>query len=479
MTSDLSKGPILYWIRRDFRLADHPGLAAASASGRPVIPVFLWDEVAEATGACPAWRLGLGAEAFGRALKEIGSALVFRRGQALSCLEALIAETGATSVWWSRAYDPDAIARDTGVKSALKAAGIDAQSFPGHLLFEPWSVQTGSGGPYRVYSPFWRAVRGVDVGASAPTVDGLRPPDRWPASDDPADWNLPKPMNRGASIVRPHLAIGEDAARLRLDRFADEAIGSYKSRRDFPGEPATSRLSENLTYGEISPRACWQAGMRALEAGVHEAEHFLREVAWREFAYHLAFHTPHITTESWRSEWQNFPWSEDAEAPEVRAWKQGRTGVEFVDAAMREMYVTGTMHNRARMIVASYLTKHLMTHWKIGADWFADCLVDWDPASNAMGWQWAAGSGPDAAPYFRVFNAETQAEKFDPDRTYRSRWIAEGQGEPGPDAQSFFRAIPRSWGLGPGAAYPAPVVSMPDGRARALRAYEEFKTKAG
>ncbi len=476
--TNVPDSPILFWVRRDFRLTDHPGLAAAQASGRPVIPVFIWDEVAEATGACPAWRLGLGAEAFGRRLAGIGSRLVFRRGDALATLRALLDETGATSVWWSRAYDPDAIARDTSVKSALKDAGVDAESYTGHVLFEPWTVKTGSGGPYRVYSPFWRAVRGIEIGSAAPVVTSLRPPSAWPNSEDPADWNLSGPMNRGAAVVLPHLAVGEGPALARLDSFVDGPIATYKSRRDFPAEAATSRLSENLTYGEISPRTCWMAGLRALEGGMSEAEHFLKEVAWREFAYHLAYHTPHITSETWRPEWQSFPWSEDADSPEVQAWRQGRTGIEFVDAAMREMYVTGTMHNRARMIVASYLTKHLMCHWKVGADWFADCLADWDPAANAMGWQWTAGSGPDAAPYFRIFNADTQADKFDPDRAYRSRWIAEGQGAPGDDALSFFRAIPRAWGLSPDDRYPAPVVSLPDGRARALQAYDRFRNDA-
>jgi deoxyribodipyrimidine photo-lyase len=273
-------------------------------------------------------------------------------------------------------------------------------------------------------------------------------------------------------VVRPFVRLGEQAAQGRLGHFIANAIDDYKARRDFPGEDATSGLSENLSLGEISPHQCWHAGRRAMEEGKRGAEHFLKELVWREFAYHLMHHTPRILDGNWREEWAAFPWQDDARAAEVWAWKKGRTGVPFVDAAMREMYVTGRMHNRGRMIVASYLTKHLMTHWRIGQQWFEDCLIDWDPASNAMGWQWAAGSGPDAAPYFRVFNPETQLDKFDAQRAYADRWIAEGKSAPHADALAFFDAIPRHWKMRPSDPYPAPVVSLSEGRTRALEAYQ-------
>jgi deoxyribodipyrimidine photo-lyase len=231
----------------------------------------------------------------------------------------------------------------------------------------------------------------------------------------------------------------------------------------------TSRLSENLTYGEIGIRAVWHAGLRARDEGKAGAESFLRELAWREFSYHLMHHTPHIISTSWKPEWDDFPWRGDN--PDAMRWRQGLTGEPFVDAAMREMYVTGTMHNRARMIAGSYLTKHLLTHWTLGLAWFADCLTDWDPAANAMGWQWVAGSGPDAAPYFRVFNPAGQAEKFDADRSYIHRFVAELSPRPGPDALDYFAAVPRSWGLDARAPYPRAVVELADGRARALAAY--------
>lgn len=464
--------PILLWLRRDLRLSDHPAMTAAAESGRPVIPVFILDEIVEPHGACPKWRLGLGAGHFADRLEGIGSRLVFRRGKALDVLRALVKETGATAVWWSRAYDPDAIARDKAVKSGLKNDGTDAKSFAGHILFEPWTVETGTGGFYKVYSPFWRAVKGREVGAPLVPVTRLRAPEAWPDSDNPADWKLGAAMGRGAEVVRPHLRIGEEAAQERLETFVEERIARYSDTRNFPAVEGTSRLSENLTYGEISPRSCWHAGFRAMQEGRKGAEHFLKEVVWRDFAYHLAYHTPRIVSGNWREDWDAFPWNKDEGKDEVTAWKRGRTGMRFVDAAMREMYVTGTMHNRARMIVASYLTKHLMTHWKIGLAWFEDCLADWDPASNAMGWQWTAGSGPDAAPYFRVFNPVSQLEKFDPDGNYARRWIAEGQKSPPDEALAYFDAVPPSWGMSPGARYPAPVVGADEGRQRALVAYE-------
>jgi deoxyribodipyrimidine photo-lyase len=465
------QAPILWWVRRDLRLSDSPALTSAVASGRPVIPVFLLDEVAESHGACPKWRLGLGAEALAAALAAKGSRLIFRRGRALDTLRVLLAETGAVAVHWSRAYDPDAIARDTEVKAGLKADGIAAESHAGHLLFEPWTVETGQGGPYRVYTPFWRAVKDREVPSALPAPATIPAPGRWPASEDPAQWRLDRAMNRGAAVVRPYLTIGEGAAQDRLAAFVADRIAAYATARDLVAEDGTSGLSENLTCGEISPRQCWHAGMRALHEGKAGAEVFLKELVWREFSYHLAFHTPHIVRDNWRREWDAFPWNTDPDRAEVRAWLQGRTGIEFVDAAMREMYVTGRMHNRARMIVASYLTKHLMTHWKIGLDWFADCLADWDPAANAMGWQWSAGSGPDAAPYFRVFNPVTQLQKFDPKRRYVTRWIAEGRRDPAPEALSYFEAIPRSWRLSPRDVYPEPVVTPEEGRRRALDAY--------
>ncbi len=464
--------PIIVWFRRDFRLADHPALAWAAASGQPLIPVFVLDEVAETYGAAPKWRLEQAVRHFADRLEQMGSRLVLRRGNARDVLLKLARETGAGDVWWTRAYDPDAIARDKGVKAALKDAGITAKSHPGHVLFEPWTVSTKQGGYFKVYTPMWRAVKDVNVPMPEPAPERLQAPDDWPQSEALADWALGKAMNRGAAVLAGHACVGETAASARLAEFLDGPIDTYKSRRDYPAEQATSRLSENLAWGEIGPRTIWHAGMHAQLDGRSGAEHFLKELVWREFAYHLVYHTPQITTENWRPEWDDFPWSGEEDEAVLR-WKQGRTGIPLVDAAMREMYVTGQMHNRGRMIVGSYLTKHMLKHWRTGQKWFEECLTDWDPASNAMGWQWVAGSGPDAAPYFRIFNPETQAEKFDPDGDYVRRFVAERATEPGPDALAFFDACPRSWNLSPDDNYPQPVVGLAEGRQRALAAYAE------
>ncbi len=467
----MSDVPLILWFRRDLRQADHPMLAQAVATGRPLLPLFILDPETEALGAAAKWRLGLSIAAFAQSLEAIGSRLILRRGPAWQVLGEVLAETGAGGVHWSRLYDPAAKARDSFVKAGLKDLGLEAVSHAGHLLFEPWEVETQTGGFYKVYTPFWKAVRGRDVPVASAAPKQLRGPVDWPRSDALHDWNMGRAMQRGAQVCLPYQAVGEAAARARLDLFLAERVDSYKEARDFPAIEATSRLSENLTYGEIGPRLIWHNAQRAMHAGARGAEHFLKELVWREFAYHLLHHTPQITRRNWREDWDSFGWRGDN--PDAEVWRQGRTGEPFVDAAMREMYVTGTMHNRGRMIVASYLTKHLLTDWRVGAAWFDDCLTDWDPAANAMGWQWAAGSGPDAAPYFRVFNPAGQVEKFDAQGAYRHRFIAELSTEPSAEALRYFEAVPRAWGLRRDAPYPKPLISLDVGRARALAAYAE------
>ncbi|MDZ7906667.1 MAG: deoxyribodipyrimidine photo-lyase [Cypionkella sp.] len=465
----MEHAPLLLWFRRDLRLDDHPMVQAALQTGRPLIPVFIYDTQTAALGAAPRWRLGQGVAAFARRLEAMGSRLILRRGDAQACLDEIIAQTGAAGVMWQRLYDPASTARDAAIKANLRAKGLIAESHSGALLIEPWCVQTGQGGPYRVYSPFWRAVAGLDFGPALPAPKHLPAPDVWPASEALDGWRMGADMRRGAAIVAQHACVGEAAALARLDDFIARKIDPYKEARDFVGVDANSGLSENLAWGEIGPRRIWHAADAPLMMGARGAEHFRKELVWREFAYHLMHHFPHILTRNWREEWDGFGWRGDN--PQAEAWRRGMTGEPFVDAAMREVYVTGRMHNRARMIVASYLTKHLLTDWRIGADWFADVLTDYDPASNAMGWQWVAGSGPDAAPYFRVFNPAGQAEKFDANGAYRRKWIAEGQGHPSQTALAYFDAVPRRWGLSAQARYPAPIVDLAAGRARALEAY--------
>jgi deoxyribodipyrimidine photo-lyase len=471
----MNTSPVIWWVRRDLRLADNPALAHAVESGRPVIPVFIHDELIENLGAAPKWRFGLGIGVFADSLARVGSKLVLRRGKAVDVLKALIAETGASDVVWSRAYDPDAITRDTEVKATLTEMGVGAQSFVGHLLFEPWSVKTKVGGFYKVYTPMWRAVKDMPVAACLSVPRSINSPEVWPASEVLEAWRMGAAMNRGADVVMQYVCVGEAAAEARLMAFIDDAVDRYKSDRDFPEIEATSRLSENLTYGEIAPRRVWFAGQRALAEGAKGAEHFCKELVWREFAYHLIYHTPQIVERNWRETWDAFSWREESD--DADAWRRGLTGEPMVDAAMRELYVTGTMHNRMRMLAGSYLTKHLLTHWKIGKKWFEDTLIDWDPAANAMGWQWIAGCGPDATPYFRVFNPETQGEKFDGPGRYRGVYLNGWKDTDGKSrTAAFYKAIPRGWNLLEGDAHPDRIVGLKEGRARALGAYSGFKS---
>ncbi|MEM6620357.1 MAG: deoxyribodipyrimidine photo-lyase [Pseudomonadota bacterium] len=471
MTED---APIIWWVRRDLRMSDNEALSAAANNGAPVIPVFIRDAVVDATGAAAKWRWGEGLGALDAALRKKGSQLILRTGDPLAVLRDLVQTTGARAVHWSRAYDPDSIARDKVVKAGLKGAQVGAESFPGHVLFEPWTVQTKAGGHFKVYTPMWRAVSGRDVPDALPVPHILAAPATWPPSETLTDWKLGAGMDRGAAIVARYACVGEHEARLKLDRFLRTGVAGYRTDRDFPALEATSRLSENLAFGEISPRQVWHAGRRAAADGAAGAEHFVKEVVWREFAYHLLYHEPTLATENHRKEWDNFAWR--GESDDADAWRRGLTGCEMVDAAMRELYVTGTMHNRLRMLAGSYLTKHLFTDWRIGRAWFEDCLIDGDPASNAMGWQWIAGCGPDAAPYFRIFNPDTQADKFDGNRDYRDLFLKGGNDRlGGQPAQDFFDAVPLSWGLSPDDPRPAPRVDLRAGRERALAAYADLK----
>jgi deoxyribodipyrimidine photo-lyase len=464
----------IVWFRRDLRLADHQALTAAARAGA-VVPLFILDPETEGLGAAPRWRLEQSLISLSADLEARGLRLICRKGAALDVLRDVVAECGAASVHWTRLYDPTSKTRDTGVKEGLKADGIRAESHPGHLLWEPWEGKTKTGSFFKVYTPYWKAMKDRPVAACLP-IPALTAPANWPRSLSVAALSLSHDMFRGGSILRRHARIGSEAARARLDWFTTRAITSYALDRDATDKDGTSALSENFTTGELSVREAWHAGQRAFAEGRTGAETFLKELVWREFAWHLIYHTPHITSGNWRPDWNGFPWGGDGEAAE--AWRRGLTGVRMVDAGMRQMYVTGKMHNRVRMLVASYLTKHLMVDWRIGMSWFADCLTDWDPASNAMGWQWTAGSGPDASPFFRIFNPDTQADKFDPQGHYRHRWLAEPFAQPHDDALSYFDAVPRAWGLSPDQPYPDPMIDLKAGRARALEAYQTHRNAA-
>lgn len=465
--------PTLLWLRRDLRLADHPALHAALDRGGPVAPVYILDPVVERWGAALRWRLGESLADLAPRLAAKGAPLTLRRGEAAAALRALAEETGAGACVFSTLYDAASRERDEAAARALAEAGVACVRVPSGLLREPWEVETKAGGPYKVYTPYWRAVREREVGEPAPEPAAIPFLDRPPRSERLEDWRLGADMRRGGPVVARYAVIGEARARARLDRFLGEKIAGYAEGRQRMDLDAGSSLSENLTLGEISPRTVWTEARRALRAGAAGAETFLKEIAWREFAHHLLWRAPRIEQDNWNPSFDAFPWREDN--AEAERWRRGMTGEPIIDAAMRQLYATGRMHNRARMVVGSYLTKHLLTHWRVGERWFRDCLTDWDPANNALGWQWVAGSGPDASPFFRVFSPASQAEKFDPDGAYRRRWVAELARPPGEDALAFFEAAPRSWGLDPLQPYPHPLVDLKAGRERALSAYRGLR----
>lgn len=432
-----------------------------------MIPVFVLDDVLDSTGAAAKLWLKLSLERYTEQLRALGSRLILRRGDPETVLLELARESDAEQVFWTREYHT--AERDKGIKSALQDAGLEVQSFPGLTLHEPWAIQTGSGGPYKVYTPFWKKLRTLDIGAQLPAPAALTPPETWPTSGVISAWTLERGMDRVAGIFAERIDPGEQAAQARLSEFLEQDVAEYPELRDRPDLGRTSRLSAHLAWGEISAREAYAAAQQAHLDGNPGAEAWMRQIAWRDFAWQLAFNTPQLLTGNWREEWALFPWREDNE--DAERWRRALTGEPIVDAGMRELYVTGWMHNRVRMIVASYLCKHLQTHWQVGEAWFADTLVDFDPANNAMGWQWVAGSGPDASPYFRVFNPEGQAKRYDKAGDYQAYWL-EGEG-----AELWYQTIPRSWGQSPEDARPERLIGLKQGRQRALDAYEAFKQK--
>jgi deoxyribodipyrimidine photo-lyase len=401
---DQSKPLAIVWFFRDLRLSDNPALSAAAKLGK-VVPVFIWtpeEEGAWPPGAASRWWLH-------HSLKSLTASLgglVIRRGPSLAALRQLVKETGATAVFWNRRYEPALIARDTRVKQALLADGLRVESFGSALLLEPWEMRTSSSGPYKVFTPFYRVClkKPIAKPAAAPrklqvvTAKSLRLEDLelLPKMDWAAgfDW---KP--------------GESGAHKQLRQFQP---AGYRKNRDLPAVTGTSRLSPHLHFGEISPRQVWESVSN---------EDFRGQLIWREFAYHLLYHFPHTPEKPLRTEFERFPWRKDARS--LKAWQRGRTGYPLVDAGMRELWKTGWMHNRVRMIVASFLVKDLLIPWQEGARWFWDTLVDADLANNTFGWQWATGCGADAAPFFRIFNPSLQAERFDPTCAYRRQWAGE------------------------------------------------------
>lgn len=462
----------LVWFRQDLRLADNPALLEACRRCTQVVPVFIDDPtpstLSQLGSASRVW-LQHSLESLDKSLQAQASRLVLRQGQALAVLQALIKETGATQVFWNRCYDPASLARDTQIKAVLKEQ-VAVHSFNAALLREPWQVLKNDGQPYKVYTPFWKALLKTGIHQALLPAPMLIPaPNQWPTSLDLDEFKrLPK--IRWDQGMMQAWQVGEQAAVSKVQGFLETTVIHYKTARDQPAVLGTSRLSPHLHFGEISPRQVAVLAEQYLadypEASVG-LQTFLQEIGWREFAWYLLYHFPHTVHEPLDLRFKSFPWAQDYQ-DHLRRWQQGETGIPIVDAGMRELWQTGWMHNRVRMIVASLLTKNLLIPWQEGEAWFRDTLVDADLANNVLGWQWVAGSGADAAPYFRIFNPVLQGEKFDPAGEYVRRWLPELAGRAAKDIHH-----PRV--LGDGWKYPLPITNLALSRQRALECYAQMR----
>jgi len=439
----------LVWFRDDLRLADNPALQAALERDEPVVCLFVLDEVSPGfrpLGGAARWWLHHSLASLGERIRERGGMLLLRRGPASEVVPRTAAEVGATAVAWNRRYAAAERDVDRALKDGMREAGLEVRSFAGSLLFEPWTVRTGADTPFSVFTPFWRRCLHLRAPRRPlPEPDRIPGPDTASPSDDLDDWMLLPTAPDWAGGMRETWEPGEPAAQARLRAFLAEDAARYERARDEPAAGATSLLSPRLRWGELSPYTVWHA---ALEAEV-DAGRFLAELGWREFAWHVLFHHPDLAVRSLQPAFDAFPWPPH-DPERLHAWQRGRTGYPIVDAGMRELRHTGHMHNRVRMITASFLVKNLLIDWRHGEQWFWDTLVDADQASNAFNWQWVAGSGADAAPYFRVFNPMLQQQKFDRQGLYRARWA-------------------------PDAADTPPIVDFIASRNAALRAYEQVK----
>ena len=453
----MSEAPALVWLRQDLRLSDNPAMAAALERRSPVIPVFIWAPEEEGVwppGAASRWWLGRSLAKLSTELENRGSRLIVRRGPTGEALSRLVAESGATAVFWNRRYEPAAVARDSVLESKLREHGLLAESFNGSLLFEPGTIRNQSGKPFQVFTAFWRACLAKQTPPPSKNAPKrLAAPESWPHSLDLSELRL-EPAVDWAAGFREVWQPGESGAARQLKRFLQEALVNYPVDRDMPGVAGTSRLSPHLHFGEISPGQVWRAVLEMMKDSPAACQAYLRQIGWREFAHYLLHHRPESPQEALRREFLAFPWRMDPKR--FRAWTRGITGYPLVDAGMRELWHTGWMHNRVRMVVASFLVKHLLISWQEGAAWFWDTLVDADLANNTLGWQWVAGCGADAAPYFRIFNPSIQAKKFDPRGEYLRRWVPE---------------------LEAGQEYPPPIVDHNKARDRALEALASIRKR--
>jgi deoxyribodipyrimidine photo-lyase len=470
----------IVWFGNDLRVGDNPALSAAAQRGA-VVPLFIFapeEQGDRAPGGARRWWLHYSLQSLDRSLRDLGAPLILRRASAsLPVLEEILTQTGADAVYWNRRYEPHLQTRDQQIAQRLKARGIEVRLFDSYLLHDPDQLRTDLGQPYTVFTPFWRRfLTEVVVPEPLPAPERLIPAPRMPASEPIESLEL-LPKIDWAAGLRETWQPGEASAHRRLEWFLRYRVADYHTLRDRPDLDATSRLSPHLHHGEISPRQIWHATMRTrtteAQAGI---ESFLREVGWREFAYHILYHHPHTQTRPLKAVYETFPWHEE-HSPAYKAWTRGRTGIPLVDAGMRQLWRIGWMHNRVRMIVASWLTKNLLHHWRLGEIWFWDTLVDADPASNVLGWQWTAGCGADAAPYYRIFNPVLQGRKFDPEGVYVRQWVPELASLPTEYLHAPWEAPPevlKRAGVVLGVTYPMPQEDLAKSHARARALFEQW-----
>ncbi len=478
----------LVLFQDNLRLADNPALTAAVESGHAVLPLFVLDNETPGRwrlGGASRWWLHHSLAQLANGFEERGSRLILRQGATTAVLQQILDDVDVAGVYFARGYAPWSPALEDGLKKLCDTAGIDCRRYGGHLVFEPEAIKTQSGNPYTVFTPFWRACQAADPPAQPlPAPKKIESPAAWPKSDRLEDLDLlPQGVDWTAGLVDAW-SPGEGGATQRLNTFLKSGMGHYKDRRDLPAvDGATSRLSPHLRFGEISPRTIWWRTRDRIAKQPETAAngmHFLRELAWRDFSYHLLFNNPDLPDVPLKDNFAAFPWAEP-DHKMLRAWQQGKTGFPIVDAGMRELWQTGYMHNRVRMIAASFLVKDLLIHWREGEAWFWDTLVDADIANNSASWQWVAGCGADAAPYFRIFNPVLQGEKFDPGGAYVRRYVPELSKLPDKFIHKPWEApedVLQAAGVALGDTYPMPMVDRKISRQRALDAYETIKKSA-